>query len=40
MKDLNPMCKDCARYGRDCMGTKNPVYTGCVNRVKSKEERK
>lgn len=30
----NPICIGCARKGKDCTGTKNFVWTGCVYREK------
>lgn len=32
----NPICLKCARKGRDCVGTKNFVWTGCVYREEGK----
>ena len=30
MANINIMCKSCARYGADCEGSTNPVWTGCI----------
>ena len=30
MANINIMCKSCARYGADCDGSTNPVWTGCI----------
>ena len=27
---LNRMCKDCLCFGKDCKGSTNSIYTGCV----------
>lgn len=37
---MNPMCNDCIRLGKDCNGTSNPVWTGCVYKEKAKKEEK
>jgi len=29
---LNGICFGCAKLNKDCEGTKNPVWTGCVGR--------
>lgn len=30
---INTMCKDCINYGKDCKGTENTTYTGCIWRA-------
>ena len=30
----NSMCRDCALFNKDCAGTRNPVWTGCISRTK------
>lgn len=30
--DLNPMCLNCTRLDKDCDGSTNPVWTGCVHK--------
>lgn len=30
---LNKMCKKCARFGIDCKGTENQVWSGCVYKI-------
>jgi hypothetical protein len=34
----NPICQDCERFPQNCPGTRNHIWTGCVNRkVREKE---
>lgn len=33
------MCRECARLNKDCKGTNNPVWTGCVYREVDEEKR-
>ena len=35
IKDLNGMCYGCSKLGRECAGSTNKIYSGCV--FKSKE---
>lgn len=30
---MNPICNNCAKLGKDCAGTNNQVWTGCIYRV-------
>lgn len=30
---LNDMCKTCGRCGKDCHGTTEKVWTGCVHKI-------
>lgn len=30
---LNRMCKKCVRFGIDCKGTENQVWSGCVYKI-------
>ena len=38
MKDYNMMCKNCSRFGADCEGTTNKVYSGCIYKVECKKD--
>lgn len=29
----NPMCLTCAKFGKDCDGSTNQVWTGCIYKV-------
>lgn len=29
-KEVNTMCLSCARLGKNCEGTTNKVYSGCI----------
>ena len=28
----NPICRSCAKFPEECPGTRNHIWTGCVNR--------
>ncbi|MBQ6802125.1 MAG: hypothetical protein IJP05_03535 [Oscillospiraceae bacterium] len=29
-KKINPMCENCGKFGGECLGTTEQVWTGCV----------
>lgn len=31
-KPLNPICAECEKLGKECSGTTNPTWTGCIYR--------
>lgn len=35
-EDLNSMCLGCARLEKDCDGSTNPVWTGCIFRKEAR----
>lgn len=37
IKDLNGMCYGCDKLGRECAGSKNKIYSGCIFKGKDTE---
>ena len=37
---LNRMCNQCSRLNKDCNGTENQTWTGCVRRTTTLDEQK
>lgn len=37
-EQLNNICLDCVLLGKECAGTSNQVWTGCVSRKTKQEE--
>lgn len=35
---MNRMCLDCRRFGKECPGTKNLLYSGCVFKEKAEQK--
>ena len=33
--ELNSICNNCGRFGADCQGTTEQVWTGCIGRTKT-----
>lgn len=36
---LNPICLECGTYGRECLGTTEKAWTGCVYQTPKKKEK-